>query len=138
MGELLLRKALSCRNRIVKLRGALPAVPEDVLSDERLEAFVSFQLFLLIQDVIDLAAHLIAARGLALPGSHRESFESLRDAGLIDATSASEMAALASLRNRIAHTYGTLDPARLAREAPAGLQAVERFLDQVTAAVTEA
>jgi uncharacterized protein YutE (UPF0331/DUF86 family) len=138
VGELLLRKALSCRNRIVKLRAALPAVPEDILRDERLEAFVSFQLFLLIQDVIDLAAHLIAARGLGLPGSHRESFESLHDAGLIDATSASEMAALASLRNRIAHTYGTLDPARMAREAPVGLQAVERFLDQVTAAVTEA
>ena len=137
MGELLLRKALSCRQRVLKIRTALPPAPEDVLHDERLEAFISFQLFLLIQDAIDLAAHLIAARGLAMPGSHRESFEGLRDAGLITAESASGMAALASLRNRIAHTYGTLDPARMVREAPTGLQTVEQFLDQITGAVTE-
>lgn len=42
MGELLLRKALSCRQRVAKIRAALPSTPEDVLRDERLEAFISF------------------------------------------------------------------------------------------------
>ena len=50
MGELLLRKALLCRERIEKVRGALPSRPEDVLDDERLEAFLAFNLFLLVQD----------------------------------------------------------------------------------------
>lgn len=73
MGELLLRKALACRDRVARLRAALPANPDEMLRDERLEAFVSFHLFLLVQDCIDLAAHLIAARGLGVPASHSAS-----------------------------------------------------------------
>lgn len=135
MGELLLAKMLSCRERIAKLRSALPAVAEDVLKDERLEAFISFHLFLLVQDAIDLAAHLIADRGLAVPGSQRESFEALAKAGLLTLESASAMGAMAALRNRIAHTYGTLDPVRMVREAPHGLDVVSRFLDELAIVV---
>jgi uncharacterized protein YutE (UPF0331/DUF86 family) len=131
MGELLLRKALQIRDRIRKLRGALPANPEDVRSDERLESFISFQLFLLIQDAIDLATHLIAARGLALPGSQREVFEALAEKSYLRRETGEAMAQLASLRNRIAHTYGSLDPVRLVGEAPIGLEHVERMLDEL-------
>lgn len=138
MSELLLRKGLACRDRIVKLRAALPSVPEDITKDERLEAYVSFGLFLLIQDVVDLAAHLIAARGLGVPSSQRESFEILARAGLIEAETAAAMAQVAALRNRIAHAYGEVDPVRLVREAPAGLERVERFLDQISRTVAAA
>ncbi len=136
MGELLLKKALLCRDRIAKVRRALPEAPEEIAQDERTEAFVSFQIFLLIQDLVDLAAHLIAARALGVPTSHRESFEILAKAGLISSETASAMAALASLRNRIAHSYGDLDPVRLAREAPKGLDRASRFLDEIANAVS--
>ena len=131
MGELLLKKALLCRDRIEKIRRALPSEPASILTDERTEAFIAFQIFLLVQDSIDLAAHLIAARGLGVPTSHRESFEILAKAGLVSRETASDMAALASLRNRIAHTYGDLDPVRLVREAPRGLATAARFLDEI-------
>ena len=62
MGELLVRKAVSCRDRIDKLRAALPATAADVLRDERLEAFISFNLFLLVQDATDIGMQMIAAR----------------------------------------------------------------------------
>lgn len=135
MGEILLKKALACRDRIRKIRTALPANPADIVRDERTEAFVSFHLFLLIQDAIDLAAHLIAARGLGVPASHRESFEVLAKAGLLSAELARDMGALAALRNRIAHAYGDLDPIRLATEAPRGLDAVDKYLDAIANAV---
>lgn len=48
------------------------------------------------------------------------------------------MGAMASLRNRIAHSYGELDPVRLAREAPTGLGHASRFLDEITADVDAA
>lgn len=137
MGELLLKKALRVRDRIEKLRQALPSDPTDISRDERTEAFIAFGLFLLIQDSIDLAAHLIAARGLGVPTSHRESFETLTRAGLLSAESASAMAALASLRNRIAHAYGDLDPVRMAREAPHGLDAAAKFLDEISSLLTD-
>jgi uncharacterized protein YutE (UPF0331/DUF86 family) len=47
------------------------------------------------------------------------------------------MAALASLRNRIAHSYGDLDPVRMAREAPRGLDAAAKFLDEISALLTD-
>jgi uncharacterized protein YutE (UPF0331/DUF86 family) len=132
VAELLLNKLLSCRERVERIRNSLPAEPSSVLSDERLEAFLAFQIFLLIQDLSDLANHLVAAKGLGVPGSQREAFMALARAGIITTEAALEMAAAAALRNRIAHTYGDVDPVRLVREAPQGLAAITRFLDQMT------
>ncbi|MGH8597698.1 MAG: type VII toxin-antitoxin system HepT family RNase toxin [Gammaproteobacteria bacterium] len=131
MGELLIKKLLASRARIVKLRAALPADADQVLQDERLEAYLSFGLFILIQDAIDLAAHLIAARGLGVPSSQRESFEILTGAGLLNKELAADMGQIAALRNRIAHSYGDVDPVRLVREAPVALVTIERFLDAI-------
>ena len=135
MGDLLIKKALGCRGRIVKIRGALPVRPEEILADERTEAFISFQMFLLIQDLVDLAAHLVSARSLGLPTSQRETFDLLAHAGVISPETTKAMGAMASLRNRIAHSYGELDPVRLAREAPSGLAQATRFLDEITTAI---
>ena len=135
MRDLLLRKAAQVHERLVRLRTALPARPEDVLADERLEAYLSFHLFLLIQDAVDLAAHLVAARGLAVPASQREVFDALRGAGLLAADTARAMAQMASLRNRIAHAYGDLDPVRVVRELPEGLGHVEKLLDELKVAI---
>jgi uncharacterized protein YutE (UPF0331/DUF86 family) len=132
LGDLLVKKALACRDRVAKIRRALPIRPEQILEDERTESFVSFQLFLLIQDLVDLAAHLVAARGLGLPTSQRETFDVLAQAGVISSATARDMGAMASLRNRIAHSYGDLDPVRLAREAPDGLGHATQFLDEIT------
>ena len=136
MGELLLRKIVTCRERIEELRRAIPTQAEDVATDERLEAFLSFQLFLLIQDAVDLAAHLVAERGLAVPASQRESFEVLARAGVLTAKSAEAMARLSSLRNRIAHSYGDLDVVRMVRELPVGLTDAQQFLDELVVAAS--
>jgi uncharacterized protein YutE (UPF0331/DUF86 family) len=137
MGDLLLRKILACRERIDRLRAAIPAQAEAVATDERLEAFLSFHLFLLIQDAVDLAAHLVAERGLAVPASQRESFEALARAGVLTSKSAEAMARLASLRNRIAHSYGDLDVVRMARELPVGLTDAQHFLDELILAAAK-
>ncbi len=131
MGEHLLRKLVLCRDRVEKIRRALPANAEDVMKDERLEAFIAFHLFLLVQDAVDLAAHVVAERGLGVAASLRETFQFLATAGLISAESAAAMGGLASLRNRIAHTYGGVDPVRMVRETPGGMDAVSRFLDEL-------
>ena len=78
VGEHLLRKLVMCRDRIQKIRDALPSDPNDVMKDERLEAFIAFNLFLLVQDAFDLAAHVVAERGLGISGSLRETFQTSR------------------------------------------------------------
>ncbi len=133
MGELLLKKAVACRDRIEKIRRALPAAPEDVLADEKNEAFIAFYLLLLIQDAVDLAMHLIAARGWGVPGSQRESFGVLGNKGVLTPQTVASMSSLAAMRNRIAHAYGELDPVRMVRETPRGLDAVAKYLDELAA-----
>jgi uncharacterized protein YutE (UPF0331/DUF86 family) len=135
VGEILLRKLVACRDRIARIRAALPAEPRAISTDERLEAFISFNLFLLVQDAVDLAAHLIAERGLGVPDSHRGAFEILAGKQILSREAAEGMGALASLRNRIAHAYGELDPVRMVREAPAGLEIAASFLDELAALV---
>lgn len=135
MGELLLRKALAMRERLARLRAALPQDPATVLGDERLEAFIAFSLFLLIQDAVGIAAHLVAARGLAVPGSQREVFDALAKAGLLTEATHRGLAPLVSLRNRIAHAYGELDVVRMTAETPACLAIVERMLEELGGAI---
>lgn len=132
MGELMLQKAVACRDRLAKIRLSLPDNPQHVRGNEQLEAYLSFNIFLLLQDAIALATQLVSAHGLGIPSSQREAFEALAKANLITASTATAMSAAASLRNRIAHTYGDLDPVRLVAEAPAGLDVVERFLNEVS------
>jgi uncharacterized protein YutE (UPF0331/DUF86 family) len=131
LAELLLNKLAACRERIQKLRSKLPRDAATIRSNELLEAFLSFQLFLLIQDASDIANHLVAAMGLGVPASQREAFELLARAGILTSEVALEMAAAAGLRNRIAHAYGDVYPVRLVQEAPAGLAVIERYLDLV-------
>jgi uncharacterized protein YutE (UPF0331/DUF86 family) len=137
MAEVLLAKLLACRDRIERIRRALPTDPEEVSRNELLEAFISFHVLLLIQDAIDLATHLIAARGLGLPSSQRDAFGILARAGLIGQDTATALGGAAALRNRIAHSYGDVDPVRVAREAPTGLRTIEKFLDEITPAVSD-
>ena len=80
----------------------------------------------------------MSPRALGLPTSQRETFELLATSGAISGETAAAMAAMASLRNRIARSYGDLDPVRLAREAPAGLTGVGHFLDEITASILSA
>jgi hypothetical protein len=44
VGELLLKKALRIRDRIAKLRQALPSDPTEISQDERTEAYIAFAL----------------------------------------------------------------------------------------------
>lgn len=51
-----------------------------------------------------------------MPGSQREVFEALAANTLLRTDTSRGMAAMASLRNRIADAYGELDPARMVVE----------------------
>jgi len=57
--------------------------------------------------------------------------DDVRRLQLIAAETARAMGQMASLRNRIAHSYGDLDPVRMVREAPTGLAHVEKLLDEL-------
>ena len=88
----------------------------------------AFYLLLAIQEVLDLAAHWVADAGWSPPDDAPSTFDVLADHGIIDRALADALHRAASLRNRIAHGYATVDHARLHAEAADGLPALRRFL----------
>ena len=100
-------------------------------ADEDLHDLAAFHLLLALQNAADLAFHLVADRGLDVPGSQREAYEALARAGAIDHDLAAALGEAAGLRNRLAHQYGTVDWRRLHAEAPRHLEALQRFAVRV-------
>jgi uncharacterized protein YutE (UPF0331/DUF86 family) len=72
-----------------------------------------------------------ADEGWGIPASYAESFEMLSRHGVIDSALATELAAAASLRNRIAHGYASVEVERLWAEIPSGVAALERYVEAI-------
>lgn len=88
--------------------------------------------------MIDVNYHLITELGGAPPRDYFESFVRLADHAVLDGQFARRIAPCAGLRNRIAHEYDEIDPAKLhgaLREAlldvPLYVQQVVRFVDSL-------
>jgi uncharacterized protein YutE (UPF0331/DUF86 family) len=69
------------------------------------------------------------------PGRHRApndiAFDLLARNHVLTPEHARELAAVASVRNRIAHGYASFDPGRLWAELPAGLDALDRYVEAI-------
>jgi uncharacterized protein YutE (UPF0331/DUF86 family) len=88
--------------------------------------------------MIDVNYHLITELGAAPPRDYFESFVRLADHGVMDSQFARRIASCAGLRNRIAHEYDDIDPAKLHDalrgamvDVPLYAQHVARFLDSL-------
>ena len=86
------------------------------------------------QECIDIATHWISDEDLGPADDYAESFQALAAHHRIDSTVADQMAKATGLRNRIAHGYAMLDPARVHAEAPEGIAGLRRFLEAVAKA----
>lgn len=103
------RKVAEILARVARVRELLPETP-DAFSAQRTEAeALILNLYLGLQAASDLAMHVAADRGLGVPADARSAHELLRGAGLIPEELSRRLAAAVGLRNRIAHSYGSLD-----------------------------
>ena len=84
-------------------------------------------LLVAVQEALDIALHVASCQGWGVPGSYAESFALLADHAVLDRSLAADLAAMAALRNRLAHGYATVDAARVWHELPAGLAAFDAF-----------
>jgi uncharacterized protein YutE (UPF0331/DUF86 family) len=131
--EIVLRKLAVLRDHVSRARRRRPATVDELLGDQDLQDALCMSLLVAIQEAIDTAFHIAADEGWGVPASNAEAFEILARNGVLSAALAREMGSAASLRNRIAHGYATVDLARLWGEIPSGLDALDRY----TASVAE-
>jgi uncharacterized protein YutE (UPF0331/DUF86 family) len=124
---LVLHKLQRLKEQVALTRARRP-VAADVLShDLVLRDALALAFLVALQEAIDIAYHIVADEGWGIPDSHRAAFDTLAAHGVLTDHLANELSLAASMRNRIAHGYASVDHQRLWRELPDGIRALEAF-----------
>lgn len=83
-----------------------------------------------VECCVDIANHLISARGLRFPETYADAFAVLAEAGLLPGDLAERLSKAAGLRNIIVHEYLSIDR-RLLFDSLGDLQDFRRFAERI-------
>ncbi len=128
---ILLKKLAMLREHAARVRRRRPPAQATFEADIDIQDALALSFLVAVQEANDIAMHIAADEGWDLPGSYAEAFEILARHSVITVDHARELGGVAAVRNRIAHGYASLDPGRLWAELPAGLDALERFVEAI-------
>ncbi len=134
---LVLHKLQRLKAQIALTRTRRPAKADVLSHDLVLRDALALAFMIALQEAIDIAYHIVADEGWGVPDSHRGAFDMLAARGVITQDLAKELSAAASLRNRIAHGYASVEHERLWHELPQGLAALDTFVARVAAWLPE-
>jgi len=107
--ELLSRKISRLRTYTEALMSAEDIDWEKYKSDLRAKAFVERYLHLAIEEVIDIANHLISFFKWREPTGYRDLFQILKEHGIMSEKDLPTFQNMASFRNMLVHRYETID-----------------------------
>jgi uncharacterized protein YutE (UPF0331/DUF86 family) len=124
---ILAARIAAVRDAVARVRSTFPPSAETFLQERTAREVVTLNLYVAIQNCLDLAAHWLADGIWDVPGSYAEMFAALADHGVVDHALAQWLAAASGLRNLIAHQYGALDYRRVHAMASTGLADLEAF-----------
>jgi len=122
------RKVTESLHRISRAEAFLAQPAEEFLANEDLKELASFNLFLAIQECIDLASHFVADEDWGPADDAGSAFDVLADHRMIDRDLAEKMRRAVGLRNLIVHGYTTVNHARIQGEYSEGIENLRRFL----------
>lgn len=111
--EVVRQKIAAMRDTGQWLKACLPATPADMVSDRNVRDLVSFRVYLLVQEAIDICSHLIADQGWGPVPSLRDHFMFLADKGVLPSGLAGQLAAAVKVRNLVGHGYVAVDPRKM-------------------------
>jgi uncharacterized protein YutE (UPF0331/DUF86 family) len=107
--ELLSRKLSRLRSYITELMRSEDINWEKYESDLRTKAFVERYLHLAIEEVLDIANHLISFQRWREPTGYRDLFNVLAENGVIPKEHLPIFQEMASFRNLLVHRYESMD-----------------------------
>lgn len=113
--ELVLRKVAALEQYVAELDEFRHLTIDTYVAERKTQRIVERTLHLAIETCLDLAEHVIADRRLRVPASHAETFEILRDAGLIPTPLTASLVQMAKFRNILVHDYARIDAGRVVR-----------------------
>jgi uncharacterized protein YutE (UPF0331/DUF86 family) len=135
--EVLDRRLARVEELLTRLRQLAGVAREEYLREAGLQAQAERWLQLCAESVLDLAAHVIADSGLRTPTTYRESFQILREAGVLEEALAKQMERWAGLRNVLVHLYLDVDQDILFDILQDDLGQVQAFVQAVVRFVGE-
>jgi uncharacterized protein YutE (UPF0331/DUF86 family) len=130
---LVLHKLQRLKEQVALTRARRPDTADVLSADLILRDAIALSFMVAVQEAIDIAYHIVADEGWGIPDSHRGAFDMLAAQGVCAPPLATELSAVAGMRNRIAHGYASVDHERLWREIPNGLRALDGFAAAVAA-----
>jgi uncharacterized protein YutE (UPF0331/DUF86 family) len=104
---------------------------QDIKKDRDKRNMVLHAMLISIQSAIDIASHLISLNGLRRPGTYREAFDLLGQAGIISEELADELSDLAGFRNVLVHIYCNLDMEEIYSILQNDLKSLRSFRDEI-------
>ncbi len=108
-GDVILRKLEKLREYIDALRMAKDITWEKYRKNIRDRAFVERYIHVAIQNVFDIANHIIAYQRWKEPETYREAFSVLASHGVLPHEKVSDFQNMASFRNMVVHHYEKVD-----------------------------
>lgn len=130
---LVLAKLTILREHVDRMARRRPGTLDAFRTDINLQHGLALSLLVALQEAADIALHIASDEGWGVASSYAESFELLARRGVVEPALARRMADMASLRNRIAHGYGSVDFELLWRETPDGIVALGDYAAAVAA-----
>ena len=107
--DLVLIKAGNVKKHLKRVEKKAKTDLKTFLEDLDRQEIIAFNLEVAVQNCIDIAAHIIGAEGLGVPGSTAEMFYLLEENDYLSSEITEKMIKAVGLRNLIAHEYGKID-----------------------------
>ena len=109
MDDVLVNKAAIIERCLARVREEYAGDERNLREDQRRQDSILLNLQRACEAAIDMAMHVVRVRRLGVPQETRDGFALLRDAGILDASTAERMMAMVGFRNVAVHDYRRLD-----------------------------
>lgn len=126
--DVILAKVATIQRCLARIGEVTGFDPDSLDNIDKQDIFV-LNLQRAVQAIIDLAAHVAAAKNLGIPETAAENFTLLQRAGIIDGQLAGKMKKMTGFRNIAVHDYEALDIDILKSILVHRLQDLEEFYD---------
>lgn len=131
--EVVRQRVARMRDTAQWLEACLPAQAGEMVADRNVRDLVSFRVYLLVQDAIDICSHLISDQGWGPVPSLRDHFTVLADKGVVPSHLAGQLAAAVKVRNLVGHGYIAVDPQKMHEAALQIVALVDPFCQAILA-----
>jgi len=118
-------------------RHLIPLTEKEFLADEVMQEFAFARLYKISQDVIDIAAMILAIEGKIPPPEGPERLKRLGELGIIPEALSNNLVEMARFRNVLAHIYHALDLLRLYQFSRVDIKDIEDFINCIREYVVE-